>query len=299
MIPHHLHLHLHRIRTPGVLVLQVTTYTVQPYNRTTDKRNLLKTSIMSNHEPIITWKHIGLHGYAVGTLAFYPDMIVWKSALSGRHDKTNHNDLDHDDDMMGNSNALTAMTTRKIPASKLKFAKWTPMGKNVGLLRLGITNATAAAASTGTSASKNPPPFQQDWRLDGFPATDYDLLSQKLQTLCHISLQNYIMSSAGTQYGIPSVSPTESQEKWLTLDHCVAQDDLNEEGQEFQILATNPICHFDLHEITQCVIPANNNRNEIELQFPETDTMEVGTDQLGNVCFLYVCILSCVFCVDG
>lgn len=167
---------------------------------------------MSNQEPIITWKHIGLYGYAVGTLAFYPDMIVWKSAMSGRNDKTNHNDHDDDDDMMGNSNALTAMTTRKIPASKLKFAKWTPMGKNVGLLRLGITHA-AASTGTSTTGSKNPPSFQQDWRLDGFPTTDYDLLSQKLQTLYHISLQNYIMSSAGTQYGIPTVSPTESHEK--------------------------------------------------------------------------------------
>jgi hypothetical protein len=236
---------------------------------------------MSNHEPIITWKHIGLYGYAVGTLAFYPDMIVWKSALSGRNDNNSNkaNDDDDDDDGMGN-NALTTMTTRKITASKLKFGKWTPMGKNVALLRLGITNTSSNTNSN--SSSKNPPPFQQDWRLDGFPSTDFDLLSQKLQSLYQIPLQNYIMSSAGTQYGIPHVSQS-PQEKWLTLDHCIVQDDLNEEGQEFQILTTNPICHFDLHEITQCVIPANNNRNEIELQFPETDTMEVGTDQLGNV----------------
>jgi hypothetical protein len=241
---------------------------------------------MSNHEPIITWKHIGLYGYAVGTLAFYPDMIVWKSALSGRNDSKSNHGHNEDEDHLGNtdSNALATTTTRKIAASKLKYAKWTPMGKNIGLVRLGITNSANTnntATSSSSSSSKNPPPFQQDWRLDGFPATDFDLLSQKLQSLYQIPLQNYIMSSAGTQYGIPTVSPPETHEKWLNFHHCIVQDDLNEEGQEFQILSTHPIAHFDLHEITQCVIPANNNRNEIELQFPETDTIEVGTDQLG------------------
>ena len=31
----------------------------------------------------------------------------------------------------------------------------------------------------------------------------------------------------------------------------------------------------------QCVLPGTN-RNEIELQFPESDAVEAGTDQLGE-----------------
>jgi hypothetical protein len=36
---------------------------------------------------------------------------------------------------------------------------------------------------------------------------------------------------------------------------------------------------IDLAEVSQCVLPGNN-RNEIEAQFPESDTIEAGTDQL-------------------
>jgi hypothetical protein len=223
----------------------------------------------NSNEPIIVWKHIGLYGYAVGTLAFYPDVIVWKSALLGRNEIQQNKNKDENDD------SISTMTTRKIPASKLIYAKWTPMGKHIGLLRLGISNA-----SSSSNSSKQQPPYQQDWRLDGFPSNDYDLLQQKLLSIYKITLQNYIMSSAGTQYGIPSVSSDSG--KWLTFSHCTIQDDLNEEGQEFQVVKTHPICDLDLNEITHCVIPANNNRNEIELQFPESDTIEAGTDQLGK-----------------
>jgi structure-specific recognition protein 1 len=203
-------------------------------------------------EPVISWKHIGLYGYAVGTLALYKDTVVWKSALLGRND--------------GAGDDLSTLTTRKIAASRLKAAIWTWMGKNIGLLRIAIANSDSKQT------------YQQDWRLDGFPASDFDLLKAKLDALYQIDLQIGNMSAAGTQYGIPSI-----KNKWLTLSHCNLQDDLNEEGQEFEVVVSEPICHLDLNEITQCVIPGNNNRNEIELQFPESDTIEAGTDQLGTL----------------
>ena len=56
---------------------------------------------------------------------------------------------------------------------------------------------------------------------------------------------------------------------------------MNEEGQEFEVKKDNEIFSLDLAEISQCVLPGNN-RNELELQFLETDTMEPGTDQLGT-----------------
>jgi hypothetical protein len=190
-------------------------------------------------EPV-TWKHIGLHGYAVGTLALTKESILWKSAVSGR-----------DDD-------ASALSTRKISAAKLKGAVWTVFGKT-GLVRLSTSD-----------------PKQHEWRLDGFPVADFDVLAATLSSLYEVDLEVLNMSAAGTQYGI-----TKIKGKLLTLNHCTLQDDLNEEGQEFEVAVDDQICSLDLTEVSQCVLPGNN-RNELELQFPETDTMEAGTDQLGT-----------------
>ena len=54
------------------------------------------------------WKHIGLHGMAVGTFTCTDDAVVWKSAES---------------------------VTRKIAADQLSSAAWTVFGK-MGSLRL-------------------------------------------------------------------------------------------------------------------------------------------------------------------
>jgi hypothetical protein len=39
---------------------------------------------------------------------------------------------------------------------------------------------------------------------------------------------------------------------------------------------------LDLGEVSQCVLPGNN-RNEVELQFPESDAIEANNDQLVSV----------------
>lgn len=41
---------------------------------------------------------------------------------------------------------------------------------------------------------------------------------------------------------------------------------------------------LDLAEVSQCVLPGNN-RNEIELQFPESDAVEANNDQLVSIRF--------------
>ena len=41
---------------------------------------------------------------------------------------------------------------------------------------------------------------------------------------------------------------------------------------------------LDLAEVSQCVLPGNN-RNEIELQFPESDAVEANKDQLVSIRF--------------
>ncbi len=41
---------------------------------------------------------------------------------------------------------------------------------------------------------------------------------------------------------------------------------------------------LDLAEVSQCVLPGNN-RNEVELQFPESDAIEANNDQLVSIRF--------------
>jgi hypothetical protein len=41
---------------------------------------------------------------------------------------------------------------------------------------------------------------------------------------------------------------------------------------------------LDLAEVSQCVLPGNN-RNEVEIQFPESDAVEANNDQLVSVRF--------------
>lgn len=201
--------------------------------------------------PVI-WKHIGLHGHSVGTFACEGQRIVWKSALTGRDDSE-------------------YAPTKTIPAAALKGALWTVFGKS-GHLRLQIKNDKEGAKG-----------LKHEYRLDGFPTNDFDLLKDTLKKNYNVDLQQHNLSSAGTQYGLTSI-----QGKNLVFKHCVL-DEMNEEGQEFEPRAEDEMLSLDLAEVSQCVLPGNN-RNEIELQFPESDAVEAGTDQLGK--FLPRCRLS-------
>ena len=201
---------------------------------------------MSSNANAVVWKHIGLHGHSVGTFSCNEDKLVWKSAITGR-----------DDDIGGSA------TSRSVPSNQIAGALWTVFGRS-GHLRL----QTKAAYR-----EKNP--LHHELRLDGFPANDYDLLKETLREKYDISLQTHSMSAAGTQYGLANVKG-----KNLVFRHCVL-DEMNEEGQEFEPRAEDEMMSLNLAEVSQCVLPGNN-RNEIEVQFPESDAVEAGTDQLGK-----------------
>ena len=204
---------------------------------------------MSTANPVV-WKHIGLSGHSVGTFSLQDDRIVWRSAITG---------LEDDRDL--------GTTTRSIPASALASAQWTVFGRS-GHVRIQTTKQAQAAAKSGH-------PIPHEIRLDGFPAGDFDVLKESLQSKYGIRLQQHNISAAGTQYGLTSVKG-----KNLVFRHCVL-DEMNEEGQEFEPRAEDEMLSLDLAQVTQCVLPGNN-RNEIEVQFPESDAVEAGTDQLGE-----------------
>jgi POB3-like N-terminal PH domain len=132
------------------------------------------------------WKHIGFHGLAVGTFSCGEEAVVWRSAETGA-DETS--------------------TVRKLSKATMDSpASWTVFGKT-GSLRL---------------AGKDPK--QHEWRLDGFPLADFDMLKSTLKTNYDVNLQVHNMSSAGTQYGLTKVSG-----KLLMLQHCELAD-VYEEG---------------------------------------------------------------------
>ena len=189
-------------------------------------------------DPVV-WKHIGLHGDAMGTFVCEENKIVWKSAVTG-----------------GADDVMTM--TRSIPAKAMIRAHWTIIGQ-AGHLRLQTTGQN----------------LKHEYRFDGFPLKDMELLKDTLQKRYRIALQSLTLSASGSQYGLTNVS-----KKNLVFRHCVL-DEMNEEGQEFEPRAEDEMMSLDLAEVSQCVLPGNN-RNEIEVQFPESDAVEAGTDQLGT-----------------
>tara|TARA_B110001450_G_C17582343_1_gene465473 strand:- start:361 stop:768 length:408 start_codon:yes stop_codon:yes gene_type:complete len=60
--------------------------------------------------------------------------------------------------------------------------------------------------------------------------------------------------------------------------------DEKQQYQEFEVRQGDEMMSLDLAEVSQCVLPGNN-RNEVELQFPESDAVEANNDQLVSVRF--------------
>ena len=153
-------------------------------------------------------------------------------------------------------------SVRTIPKAAIAGLQWTVFGRS-GHLRV------------QTSASSK---LHHELRFDGFPVEDFDLLRETFKKNLGADLSKYAMSSNGTQYGISRMAG-----KKLTYRHCVLED-ADEEGEEFEIREGDEMLSLDLAEVSQCVLPGNN-RNEIELQFPESDAVEVNNDQLVSVRF--------------
>ncbi|VEU37919.1 unnamed protein product [Pseudo-nitzschia multistriata] len=194
------------------------------------------------------WKHIGLHGHSVGTFACTDAGIQWKSSLYGRED----------------TGGLSA-STRNVPKDSIEKAGWSVFGKS-GHLRL---NMEPKEGSSNT---------QHEMRFDGFPVSAYETMKDIFQASYGIELLKLNMSSAGTQYGRSKISG-----KKLVFRHCVLED-ADEEGEEFEVRDGDEMMSLDLTEVSQCVLPGNN-RNEVELQFPESDAVEANNDQLVSVRF--------------
>jgi len=195
----------------------------------------------------VAWKHIGLYGHAVGTFTADPSGITWKSAVMAGGDDVE--------------------TRRVIPLNCIAGALWSVFGKS-GHLRI-VTKSPSDGA-------KNKLP--SEYRFDGFPHSDHERLSEALRSFFGVALKRHGMSAAGSSWGNTDIS-----NRHLVFRQCVLED-AEEEGEEFEPRDGDEMMSLDLGEVSQCVLPGNN-RNEIEMQFLESDTVEAGTDSLVAIRF--------------
>ena len=80
-------------------------------------------------------------------------------------------------------------------------------------------------------------------------------------------------STAGSSFGVHELKNSR-----MTISQSVLNED------EENIVPGKEMMSFDLREVSQCVTPGNN-RNEIEIQFHESDTLEKNSDQLVQIRF--------------
>eukprot|EP00978_Attheya_sp_CCMP212_P018909 scaffold52289_cov51-Attheya_sp.AAC.4 len=147
-------------------------------------------------------------------------------------------------------------TSRTIRAKDIAGAQWGVFGKS-GHMRL------------QTKGGEN----HHELRFDGFPPTDFDKLRDTFKKIYDKDLTKHVLTAAGASFG-----NTEIQGRNLVFRQCILED-ADEEGEEFEPRDGDEMMTLDLAEVSQCVLPGIN-RNEIELQFHESDTVDAGTDQL-------------------
>ena len=154
---------------------------------------------------------------------------------------------------------------KTLPADTLTGAKWTVFGRS-GHLRIQTSGKEA------------------ELRFDGFPPKDFEQLRSNLVDHHKIELTKYVMSSAGASFGLTGL-----QKRHLVFKQCIL-DDAYEEGEEFEPRDGDEMLSLNLADVSQCVVQGNT-KNEVELQFHELDTVEAGTDQLGEliVFLIYLC----------
>jgi structure-specific recognition protein 1 len=220
--------------------------------------NSTTANISSGSSPS-SWMHIGLHGHSVGTFSADSKGIFWQSA----------NNSSGDDDVV---------LSRFVPAKALASpAQWTVYGRTA---HVRIHNTVAVGADAAQRS------FPRELRFDGFPSNAFDTLKSLLQTLFRVDLVRLPVSVCGASFGnvaIDTPVATDPGHQNLVFRRCVLED-VNEEGQEFEPRDGEELMSINLADVSQCVLPGNS-RNELELQFLESDTAEAGTDQLVAIRF--------------
>lgn len=154
--------------------------------------------------------------------------------------------------------------SRMISANSINNVKWTAFAQH-GHLRI-------------QSEPKKEKKTSSELRFNGFPSSDFIKLRKILSNLFGVEISEYYMSSAGCSYGKVGVV-----DRRLEFRECLL-DDINEDFEKISPNDGYEMMSMTLDDIAQCVLPGNS-RNEIEIQFHESDTVELGTDQLVGIRF--------------
>jgi len=215
-------------------------------------------------EPPSSWMHIGLHGHSIGTFTAESRGIRWKSALNA------------DDD-------VNAVLSRFISGKAVTAALWTVFGRS-GHLRIQVDKNSEQNNKNKSSGEDDAPP--SEYRFDGFPNVDYEQIRSILSRYYSITLSKHPMSSAGASFGLTDINTKSSHLVFreCVLDKHYGHKDETEDGEEFEPRDGDEMMSMNLKEVGQCVMHGNT-RNEIEMQFHESDTVEAGTDQLVSIRF--------------
>lgn len=244
---------------------------------------------------LTSWKHIGLFGHSVGMFTISPEGIQWKSALEsdssrrnipralieaaqwsvfGRSGYLRVKTVDNEENNSTNSKLPSELRFDGFPMSTFVCSDGTNMRCGIERFLLFTHNQITIPGLIHSHAPSPPLPARLLLSTD-----DYDELKDAFLSYYKIDVSILKISSAGTQYGLSKI-----KNKKLVFRHCTLEDANEEEGEEFEVRQDDEMMSLDLQEVSQCVLPGNN-RNEIEIQFPESDAVETSNDQLVSVRF--------------
>ena len=200
-----------------------------------------------------TWRHIGLHGHNVGTLTIDSANLQWRSA-------TNHTKIE--------------ASAQKLTSAN--FAQFGPVGHLV---------VTMTQGSAHNKAEKS------ILRFDGFRPSDFDRIKDLFSQYYDLNVTKKSHCSAGASFGVTDIQTNTNQLVFLesiieqNLNKKKGQEDEDSSEEEVTETTGEEIMSLNLKDVSQCVLPGTN-RNEIELQFHESDALNGDSvDQLVQIRF--------------
>ena len=122
-------------------------------------------------------------------------------------------------------------------------------------------------------------------RFDGFRPSDFEKLRDLFEKNYDISISRKSYCSSGASFGVTDL---QSSKKLVFLESIIDRvNDEDADDDEMEETTGEEMLSLNLNQVSQCVLPGTN-RNEIEMQFHESDAViENGdaTDQLVQIRF--------------
>lgn len=205
----------------------------------------------------LAFQHIGLFGFSVGVLTLQPASLVWQDRTGAQKKTVNPNDVVRATwQVYGSSGHLRVFAKVRAPLRVgLPF-----LTKQIFWLKLCACALVIVLVcfSWGNSTKQDGKSF----RFEGFKPRDKDSVKDYLKSVYDIALKDEVVASDGANYG---------------------QFQFKDKALVFEV-NDKPAFELSLSNISQCVIPGNT-RNEVEMQFHESDAVNREEDALVQIRF--------------